>query len=70
MQGASFAPYLIATWHHRTQLTVYLRMLNKPVPSVYGPTSDQTFTGPTPPRQSKQPAGNKRGDVHSQCHPE
>jgi hypothetical protein len=38
MQGASFAPFLIATWPHRTQVTVYLRMLNKPVPPVYGPT--------------------------------
>jgi hypothetical protein len=38
MQGASFAPFLIATWRHRTQLTVYLRMLSKPVPLVYGPT--------------------------------
>jgi uncharacterized damage-inducible protein DinB len=26
--------------HHRTQLTVYLRLLGKPVPSVYGPTAD------------------------------
>jgi uncharacterized damage-inducible protein DinB len=26
--------------HHRTQLTVYLRLLNKTVPSIYGPTAD------------------------------
>jgi uncharacterized damage-inducible protein DinB len=27
-------------YHHRGQLTVYLRLLNKPVPNVYGPTAD------------------------------
>src|SRR5258708_5171829 len=27
--------------HHRGQLTVYLRMLNAPVPAVYGPTADE-----------------------------
>jgi uncharacterized damage-inducible protein DinB len=27
--------------HHRGQLTVYLRMLNVPLPSVYGPTADE-----------------------------
>src|SRR5579863_10219647 len=26
--------------HHRTQLTVYLRLLDKPVPAIYGPTAD------------------------------
>jgi uncharacterized damage-inducible protein DinB len=31
--------------HHRTQLSVYLRLLNRPVPSIYGPTADQTWTG-------------------------
>lgn len=34
--------------HHRTQLTVYLRLLGKPVPSVYGPTADVTWSGATP----------------------
>ena len=27
--------------HHRAQLTVYLRLLDVPVPSVYGPTADE-----------------------------
>jgi uncharacterized damage-inducible protein DinB len=27
--------------HHRGQLTVYLRMLGVPLPSVYGPTADE-----------------------------
>jgi uncharacterized damage-inducible protein DinB len=28
------------TYHHRGQLSVYLRMLDVPLPSVYGPTAD------------------------------
>ena len=28
-------------YHHRGQLTVYLRLLNVPVPSVYGPSADE-----------------------------
>jgi len=28
-------------YHHRGQLLVYLRLLNIPVPSVYGPTADE-----------------------------
>jgi len=39
---------VLHTAHHRTQLTVYLRMLNKPVPPVYGPTADATWTGADP----------------------
>lgn len=27
--------------HHRAQLSVYLRMLDVPVPSLYGPTADE-----------------------------
>jgi uncharacterized damage-inducible protein DinB len=27
--------------HHRGQLTVYLRLLDIPVPSIYGPTADE-----------------------------
>jgi hypothetical protein len=29
------------TYHHRGQLVVYLRLLDVPVPSVYGPTADE-----------------------------
>jgi uncharacterized damage-inducible protein DinB len=28
-------------YHHRGELVVYLRLLNVPVPSVYGPTADE-----------------------------
>jgi len=34
--------------HHRTQLTVYLRLLGKPVVSIYGPTADFTWKGANP----------------------
>jgi len=27
--------------HHRGQMTVYLRMLGVPVPSIYGPSGDE-----------------------------
>jgi uncharacterized damage-inducible protein DinB len=29
--------------HHRGQLTVYLRLLNVPIPSIYGPTADERW---------------------------
>jgi uncharacterized damage-inducible protein DinB len=29
-------------YHHRGQLSVYLRMVNVPLPAVYGPTADDT----------------------------
>lgn len=32
-------------YHHRGQLTVYLRMLDVPLPSVYGPTADENPFG-------------------------
>ena len=31
--------------HHRGQLTVYLRMVNVPIPSIYGPTADEGWGG-------------------------
>ncbi len=39
---------VLHTAHHRTQLTVYLRMLGKPVPSTYGPTADVSWEGADP----------------------
>ena len=29
--------------HHRGQLTVYLRLLDVPIPSIYGPTADEAW---------------------------
>jgi len=31
--------------HHRGQLTVYLRLLDVPLPSIYGPTADEGWSG-------------------------
>jgi len=31
--------------HHRGQLTVYLRLLDIPIPSIYGPTADEAWGG-------------------------
>ena len=31
--------------HHRGQLTVYLRLLDVPVPSIYGPSADEGMPG-------------------------
>jgi uncharacterized damage-inducible protein DinB len=39
---------ILHTAHHRTQLTVYLRLLGKDVPSTYGPTADVTWEGADP----------------------
>ncbi len=34
--------------HHRTQLSVYLRLLGRPVPATYGPTADVSWDGADP----------------------
>jgi uncharacterized damage-inducible protein DinB len=39
---------VLHTAHHRTQLTVYLRLLGKMVPVTYGPTADITWDGADP----------------------
>lgn len=39
---------ILHTAHHRTQLTVYLRLLDRPVPAIYGPTADQVWDGADP----------------------
>ena len=39
---------VLHTCHHRTQLTVYLRLLGKPVVSTYGPTADVSWEGADP----------------------
>ena len=36
---------VLHTAHHRTQLTVYLRVMGRAVPATYGPTADVTWTG-------------------------
>ncbi len=49
---------ILHTAHHRTQLSVYLRLLGKKVPSSYGPTADVTWQGADPTR-STEAAGRK-----------
>jgi len=40
--GALFRSLMFNHWyHHRGQLSVYLRQLNVPVPSIYGPSADE-----------------------------
>jgi len=49
---------VLHTAHHRTQLTVYLRLTGKKVPSTYGPTADVTWEGADP-TLSVEAAGRK-----------
>ena len=50
---------VLHTAHHRTQLTVYLRLLDKTVPATYGPTADVTWKGADP-TLSVEAAGRAR----------
>lgn len=49
---------ILHTAHHRTQLTVMLRLLDRNVPSTYGPTADVTWTGADP-THSEAAAGRR-----------
>jgi len=49
---------VLHTTHHRTQLTVYLRLLDRTVPSTYGPTADVTWAGADP-TQTVEAGGRK-----------
>lgn len=49
---------VLHTAHHRTQLTVFLRLLNREVPATYGPTADVSWTGADP-TNSVAAAGRK-----------
>lgn len=44
-RGAVVRQHISHLSHHRGQMTVYLRMLDVPVPSVYGPTADEPWGG-------------------------
>ena len=50
---------ILHTAHHRTQLTVYLRLLGRPVPPTYGPTADVRCEGADP-TTSVAAAGRKQ----------
>jgi uncharacterized damage-inducible protein DinB len=49
---------VLHTSHHRAQLALYLRLLNKKVPATYGPTADVTWQSADPTR-SVEAAGRK-----------
>jgi len=49
---------VLHTAHHRTQLAVYLRLLDRKVPSTYGPTADVTWDGADP-THTVEAAGRK-----------
>jgi uncharacterized damage-inducible protein DinB len=40
-RGAVVRTHFNHIFHHRGQLTVYLRLIDVPVPSIYGPTADE-----------------------------
>ena len=42
-RGATVRQHLGHLSHHRGQLTVYLRLLDVPLPSIYGPTADERW---------------------------
>lgn len=49
---------VLHTAHHRTQLTVNLRLLGRVVPATYGPTADVTWSAADP-TNSVEAAGRK-----------
>lgn len=44
-RGAVVRQHISHLSHHRGQMTVYLRMRDRPVPSIYGPTADESWQG-------------------------
>jgi len=45
-KGAVFRSFILSHLvHHRGQLTVYLRLLNIPLPQTYGPSADNPMMG-------------------------
>jgi uncharacterized damage-inducible protein DinB len=40
-RGAVIRTHINHLIHHRGQLTVYLRLIDVPIPSIYGPTADE-----------------------------
>src|SRR5262245_12808809 len=44
-RGPTVRQHLNHLIHHRGQLTVYLRLVDVPLPSIYGPTADEGWSG-------------------------
>jgi hypothetical protein len=51
---------LLHTAHHRTQLSVYIRLLNRRAPPTYGPTADATWSGADPTRRVEAASRTQR----------
>jgi uncharacterized damage-inducible protein DinB len=47
-RGWVFWRRVLHSAHHRTQLTMYLRLAGKTAPAVYGPTADESWAGADP----------------------
>ena len=43
-RGPAVRQHLNHFYHHRGQLTVYLRLVDVPLPSIYGPTADEKWS--------------------------
>ena len=43
VRGATVRQHLSHLVHHRGQLTVYLRLIDVPLPQIYGPTADEKW---------------------------
>ena len=48
VRGSEIKRRVLHTAHHRTQLTVYLRVMGRAVPATYGPTADVQWAGADP----------------------
>ena len=46
-RGVTVRQHINHLVHHRGQMSVYLRLLDIPVPSLYGPTADEPWTAPS-----------------------
>jgi uncharacterized damage-inducible protein DinB len=44
-RGETVRTHLNHLIHHRGQLTVYLRLVDVPLPMIYGPTADERWPG-------------------------
>jgi uncharacterized damage-inducible protein DinB len=44
-RGSTTRQHINHLVHHRGQLSVYLRLLDVPIPSIYGPTADEPWGG-------------------------
>ncbi|MFL5488636.1 MAG: DinB family protein, partial [Gemmatimonadaceae bacterium] len=53
--------------HHRGQLTVYLRLIDVPVPSIYGPPADEPRPGLSPAKGGMRDEGRGMGDADACC---